>query len=153
MRLTIQKDLAAKVLKCGSGRVWINPERLADVKEAVTAEDIKSLIKAGLISKKQKIGISRVRARKRLVQKRKGRRAGQGSRKGKATARLPRKTKWIHKIRSQRNLLKELKYQGKITPSTFRLLFQKAKGGFFRSQRHIKLYIGERDLLLKNKNK
>ena len=39
---------------------------------------------------------SRVRARKIIVQKRKGRRQGTGSRKGKKTSRLSKKRQWIN---------------------------------------------------------
>ena len=153
MRLTIQKELAAKVLKCGKDRVWISPERVADVKEAVTAQDILSLVRAGLIQKKQKTGQSRVRARHHLIQRRKGRRSGHGSRKGKATARGDAERVWVNKVRVQRRLLKKLKNAQKISTKTFRELYRKSKGGFFRSERHVKIYLDERDLFLKSKDR
>ena len=152
MRLTIQKGLAAKILKCGKYRVAITPERVADVKEAVTAEDIRSLIAAGIIRKKQIQGISRVRARRRIVQKRKGLRTGHGSRKGKAAARQGDKDVWVLRIRAQRSLLKRLKDKKMITTGTFQDAYRKAKGGFFRSQHHIKLYLEERDLFITSKD-
>jgi large subunit ribosomal protein L19e len=148
MRLTNQKTIASKVLKCSPDRVWVAPERIADVKEAVTRQDIKALISDGLIAKKQKTGQSRVRARLRLIQRRKGRRKGQGSRKGKKTARGDtKKTLWINKIRVQRKLIRELKTKKLIDVSTYQILLARAKGGFFRSQRHIKLYVGEKNLI------
>ena len=69
-------------------------------------------------------------------------------RKGKKTARLARKTKWINTIRSQRKLLAELKDSGKIAHQTYRELYLKAKGGYFRNIRHIKLYLEEQKLLI-----
>jgi large subunit ribosomal protein L19e len=149
MRLTNQKKLAGKILGCASDRIWINPERVADVKEAVTREDVKALISDGLISKKQKTGQSRVRARIRLVQRRKGRLKGTGSRKGKKTAREGKKIKWINKIRVQRALLKKLRENSRVEVSTYRNLVLRAKGGFFRSRRHIKHFIEERGLINK----
>lgn len=149
MRLTIQKKLAGQLLKCSANRIWIDPEELSEVSEAITKEDIIGLIKQGIIKKKHPQSQSRVRARVRAVQRRKGRQKGAGHRKGKSTARLPKKNAWMNKIRPQRTLLKGLRDQKKIDTKTYRSLIMKAKGGFFRSRRHIKLYITERDLLNK----
>lgn len=143
MNLTHKRRIAASLLKVGSKRVWFNPERLADIKEAITKEDIRNLVKDGGILIKQKRGISRFRIRARLAQKKKGRRQGPGTRKGKATARLPRKTEWINKIRKQRKFLKLLKSKKAISPKIYRNLRQKIKGSFFRSKRHLKLYLEE----------
>lgn len=146
MDLTVQKRLAADVLKCSSKRVVFDPARVTDIKEAITKKDIKSLVGEGIISEKQKKGISRGRARKTLVKKRKGLRSGPGRRKGKHNARTPRKTEWIKRIRHQRQFLQELKQKKFIDPSVFTQLYGKAKGGFFRSKRHIKIYIDENRL-------
>ena len=146
MRLTNQKTLAGKLFKCSPKRIKINPERLADVKEAVTRQDIRVLVADGLIVKQQSKGHSMVRARIRMVQKRKGRQRGQGARKGKFTARAGKKIVWVNKIRAQRGLLKELKSSKRISVPTYRDMLGKAKGGFFRSRRHINLYLEERGL-------
>ncbi|MBC7219095.1 MAG: 50S ribosomal protein L19e, partial [Hadesarchaea archaeon] len=45
MKLDTKKRLAAKILKVGVNRVWIDPSRLGDVSAAITREDIKRLIK------------------------------------------------------------------------------------------------------------
>ena len=79
-------------------------------------------------------------------QKRSGRRKGYGSRKGKANARAADKLAWKNQIRSQRALLKIMKEKGNITKKVYRGLYEKAKGGFFRSRKHLKLYIEERNL-------
>lgn len=146
MKLDNQKKIAAQISKCSRKRIWLDPDRLSDIKEAITKVDIKSLIKEGVIRKRQAKGVSRVRARKILVQKRKGRQKGSGSRKGKKTARLSRKRKWINKIRAQRILLNELKDKKNISKKVYRELYIKAKGGFFRSKRHIMLFIKEHGL-------
>lgn len=152
MRLTNQKKLAAKLMDCSPDRIWMDPERSADIKEAVTRQDMLSLLSDGLIKKKQKNGQSRSRARIRIAQKRKGRLRGQGSRKGKVFARAWRKNTWIHKVRAQRDLLKELKQGERLSPEDYRDLIRKTKGGFFRSVRHIKLYIGEKGILKEKTN-
>ena len=147
MNLKTQKAIAAKVLHCSSKRVVFASEHLSDIKEAITRHDIRALVNQGLIIKMQKKGVSRVRARKLQIQKRKGRKHGQGSRKGKKTARASKKETWMTRIRLQRAFLKQLLSAEKILTKTYRMLYQKTKGGFFRSKRHIQLYIKEKGLL------
>lgn len=146
MKLNNQHRIAANILKCSEKKIWLDPDRLSDIKEAITKVDIRSLIKEGVIRKKPAKGVSRVRARKILEQKRKGRQKGQGSKKGKRTARLSKKRGWINKIRAQRILLNDLRGKKKISKKEYRDLYIKAKGGFFRSKRHIMLYIEEHGL-------
>jgi|SRR3989338_5836123 len=146
MTLLHQKRIAAQLLKVGMTRIWFDPDHLDDIKEAITKTDVRSLINQGIIQKKPSVGISRGRNRKRLEQKRKGRRQGSGSRKGRKTARLPRKRLWILKIRTQRELLATLRKKKVLDPQGYRELYVKSKGGFFRSKRHIHLYIKEHNL-------
>jgi large subunit ribosomal protein L19e len=149
MRLHVQKRLAASILKRSKDKIAINPSRMEDVKEAITRFDIKSLIKDGAIIAKAVKGPSKVRARKIKAQKRKGRRSGEGSKKGKSTARLSKKAAWMITIRKQREFLRELKEKEYVDSKTFRSLYKKAKGGYFRSKRHVKLYIEEHNLVKK----
>ncbi len=144
MKLDNQKRLAAQILKCSKKRIKFDPDRLSNIKEAITKKDINSLIKDGAIKKVHARGVSRGRARKRLVQRRKGKQKGHGSIKGSRGARLPRKREWINKIRAQRELLKKLKEKKIIDDKVYREFYLKSKGGFFRSMRHIKLYLEER---------
>lgn len=146
MKLDVQKRLAASVFDCSPSRVVFDEERLADIKEAITKVDIKSLIKDKAISKKPVKSISRARSRIRKKQKKAGRKRGQGKRKGKANARAPEKKKWINHVRAQRKLLQNLKEKGVISAQVYRKLYDKSKGGFFRSRNHLKLYIEERHL-------
>jgi len=151
MRLTLQKRLSARVMSCSEKRVIFDPARLEDIKEAITKTDIRLLVGEGAIKEKPKKGVSRVRANKRRVQRRKGLRKGEGRRKGKATAREPKKKIWMNKIRAQRKFIRHLKDNQLIKPEIFKQLYTKSKGGFFRSINHIKLYINENKLLLKPK--
>ena len=151
MNLKTQRRIAADLLKTGINRVKFDPEMLTEIKEAITKSDIRSLIKKGAIKAEAYQSQSRFRARKRLEQKRKGRRKGHGSRKGKKTARLPAKRIWIEKIRLQRKFLRLLKNKNLIITKDYRNLMLKAKGGFFRSKRHIKLFIEERSLIKEKK--
>jgi len=146
MQLKIQKRLAAQILRCSEKRILLDTDRLEDLKEAITKADIKTLINEEAIKEKPIKGISKVRARKIAIQKRKGRRKGAGSRKGKKTARLSKKASWIRTIRLQRKFLKELRQKEIITKTTYQQLYKKSKSGFFRSKRHIKLYLEEQNL-------
>lgn len=147
--LKTQKRLAAQILKCSPKRVWFDPNRLDEIKEGITKFDIRNLVKDNAIKEKPVRATSRSGARRRILQKRKGRRKGSGSRKGKRTARLPKKKGWMNKIRLMRRFLKELRDKGLITKRDYRALYLKAKGGFFRSKRHIKLYIEEQGMFKK----
>ena len=149
MNLRYKRLMAAKILKVGLARVWFDPLKNEEIKEAITREDIKKLVSQGVILVKQKKGISRGRFREVLLQKRKGRMKGPGSKKGKMTSRLSRKRSWVNRIRAQRDLFSEIIEGGKITGDTYKHLRSKAKGGFFRSRRHIKLYLTEHNLWVK----
>lgn len=152
MNLKNQRRLAAQLLKCGENRVWMDPDNLEEIKKAVKRSDIKNLIKHGLIRKKKERGISNARLKKRMMQKKKGRRRGHGSRKGKATARLPKKRKWIKIIRPIRAYLRELRDSGKIDRKTYRLYYRRAKGGQFKSKAHVKLHLEMEGLLKAEEN-
>ncbi|MDP2750407.1 MAG: 50S ribosomal protein L19e [Nanoarchaeota archaeon] len=157
MNLKSKKRMACEVGHCSDRRVIFNPERIEEISKAITKSDIRALINDNAIVIKHKRGVSRGRAREHDAQKRKGRRKGHGSRKGKMTARLPQKQAWIAKIRMQRKFIKELKDKGLVNKEVYRILYLKAKGGFFRSKNHIKIYLNEKDLVIKpnqeNKNK
>ncbi|MBW3013741.1 50S ribosomal protein L19e [Candidatus Woesearchaeota archaeon] len=149
MRLTVQKRLASQLLKCSPDHVWVDPERLEEIKEAITKQDIRNMINNGLIVKKQIRGSSRVRARKNQEQKKRSRRRGKGSRKGTKNARTSPKRQWITRMRVQRTFLKELREKKLISPQDYRVLVRKSKGGFFRNKRHIKLFITEKGYIQK----
>ena len=136
-----QRRLAAEIFKCGEDRVWMDPNALEEIKEAVTKEDIRFLIKRGLIKKIPKRGISRGRINYLRMQKEKGRRKGPGSRKGKKYARYPRKLRWIKSIRGIRRTLKDLRDSDKIDSPTYRKFYRLAKGGTFKSKNHLLMHM------------
>ncbi len=146
MNLTLQKRLAADVLDCSKKRVKFDPERLHDIDEAITKEDIRALIDEGAIAEQQKQGVSRARAKHRQKQRRKGRQRNDGSKKGTPNAQKSSKERWADKVRAQRAYLKELKEDGEIDNQTYRKLYKMVKGGYFRSKRHIRLVLEEREV-------
>lgn len=50
MKLEGKKDLVARTLGVGKGRIVFNVQRLEEVKQAITKQDIKDLVEAGAIS-------------------------------------------------------------------------------------------------------
>ena len=144
------RKMAAEIMKCGESRIRI--ELSKETEEALTREDVKSLIRTGLVWKIPKKGTSRKFAKSRQRQKKKGRRSRAGSRKGTYRARSgPKKRKWIKSIRALRRLLKELKDNGQIEPRTYTQFYPRLKGGEFRNKKHLLTYLDEHDLLKKRK--
>ena len=123
---------------------------MEDIKKAITKVDVRGLIKEKAIKRKAVTSISKSRTRKNKEQKRKGRQRGYGSRKGTKNLRMGKKRRWINLVRAQRELIKELKLRNRISTKSYRMLYLKIKSGFFRNKRHVKLYIGEQNLLEKN---
>ncbi len=146
MKLTTQRRMAASILKVGKNRVWFDNEELGGVEEAVTRADIRGLINDKIIQARQKKGTSRGRANFRKGQEKKGRRSGQGTRKGAKGARFPKKRRWISTIRPIRKTLKELRDSKKIDSITYRKLYGLSKGGIFKSQAHLNSYLKDKKL-------
>jgi len=141
MSLKSQRRLAAQILKVGESRVWIDPERIADVEAAITREEIKKLIHEGAIKALPKKGVSRARARVIHAKKKKGLRKGPGSRSGSARAVVSKKEAWMKKIRALRRRLRELKERRIITQTDYRKLYSMAKSGEFKSIAELERYI------------
>ena len=141
MTLSSQRRMAAEILGVGENRVYISPEDYKKVDEALTREDIRNLIKEGVIYAKPVKGTSRARARIIQKQKSKGRRRGPGRRKGTLNARFPRKERWIRTIRALRKMLREMRDKKEIDVSEYRKLYSWASAGRFKSKSYLKLYI------------
>jgi len=151
MKLDVQRRIAANVLKCSPKRIVFDSTKLKEIKEAITKADIRALIIDGYITKKRKKGISKFRARYIRKQKIKGKKKGHGSRKGKKKARTPKKEKWMNTVRKLRRMLKGLKQGNLIENNVYWDLYKKIKGGFFRSKRHLQIYLEENRLIKKEK--
>ena len=121
MKFKIQKRLSARVLKSSKKKIWFDSNRLEEIKEAITKADIRSLIKDKAIKAKKTRGISRYRTRRVQEQKSKGR------------------------------FLKNLRDKNVIDKSSYRSLYMKSKGNFFRSKRHLKMYLDEQGIIKNEK--
>jgi large subunit ribosomal protein L19e len=152
MNLEMQKRLSSKVAKVGLARVKINPENADQVKEAITKADIRDLIDNKVIEILPLVRNSKARARARAKSKKKGRQSGPGSKVGTKNARTPTKRVWINRIRLQRKIIKSFKDSGRLSAGDWKILYYRAKGGFFRNKRHL-LQTIEQGKLLKEKKK
>lgn len=104
MNLENKKELASRVLGVGKGRIFLNPERREDIKEAITRQDIRDLKEDGAIKVKDKKG------RKKNVERKTKRREG----KVKKTINK-RKEEYVNSVRKQRKYLKRMKEEGEIS--------------------------------------
>lgn len=136
-KLSLQRRLAAEILKVGKSRIWMDPEKLEDIKNAITKSDIKKLVRQGVI----KAVPEKIKKRGEKKKKKKGPGRKKGRRKGSD------KRKWIATIRPLRKMLKELRDSGKITKSQYRQLYSLVKGGMFRSRSHLRFYLTQRKIL------
>jgi len=141
---SIQKKLASKVLKVGIDKVWLDPTKMEEIEKAITKADIRRLIKKGYIKKKE--------AKRFRKEREKKRRKGPGSRKGKKTAKVSRKRRWINTVRPLRRYLRQLKSSGVLSSKDYRKLRLLVKGGMFRSVSHLKFYLKQKGILKEEKN-
>jgi large subunit ribosomal protein L19e len=139
--MSLQKRLAARILKVGESKVWLDPTKAKDVEAAITKIDIRKLIKKGYIKA--------LPGKLHRPKERKKRKKGMGSRKGRKHAIVSRKRKWISVVRPLRAMLKELKDSNQIDKQTYGMLYSLVKGGMFRSRSHLKIYLEQHDLLKK----
>lgn len=131
------RKISARVLKVGISKVWIDEAQTAKVKEAITKEDIKGLIKGRVIRKKRDAFQSRGRARLLQAQKRKGRKKGFGKRKGTQKTRMRKKQSWVKRVRALRKKLRELKKQGIVEKGSFKRFYKLIKGNYFKGKKQL----------------
>ena len=81
VNLKSKRQLVSRILGVGVGRVRFDPEYLDDVTDAITRDNIRSLITAGTIQVKPIVGTSKGRAHFKKPQRRK-RGTKQGAKKG-----------------------------------------------------------------------
>ena len=130
MQLAKKKELAAKVLKVGKGRIVFAEGRLNEIKEAISRMDIKDLHKSGAIS------IREVKGRTKIV-KRKNRR-----RTGKIKQNVNnRKAEYVIITRKLRAFVRGAFRVGKINAEEKQEIRKQIRARKFRSKRQLKEHL------------
>ena len=130
MNLAKKKELAKKTLGVGKHRLIFNKEGIAEIKEAITKEDIKNLHKDGII------GIKPIKGR-RKVERRKRRRGP-----GKIKRRINnRKQIYVKITRKLRAYIRGLRNNNSIDKDTYKDLRKKIKMRNFRSKANLKEHL------------
>jgi large subunit ribosomal protein L19e len=137
VNLKKKRELVARILGIGANRVRFEPDKLDDIADSITREDLRSLVKRGTIWTTKVKGTSRGRAKtKQAIRKKSG--LGPGSKKGKKTARTGKKSAYVTKVRSMRYHLKVMKDRNEINRQTYWLIYRKVDGGQVRSVSHLR---------------
>ena len=147
MAMNTVRRIAAEIIGVGENKVRFQPEANSKIAEALTREDVRSLIKDGSIYFIAPRGVSRIRGREKQEQARKGRRGGAGSRKGTHAARRSPKEHWIAKVRSQRRYLRALLDGKKIPEQSSRKIYLMIKGNAFKGVKVLETYLRDNKLM------
>ena len=142
VNLKAKKRLASRVTGVGVHRIKFDTDHLDDVADAITRENIRSLITANTITIKSFTGTSKGRAHKKKAQRNK-RGTTQGAKKGKKGARVGKKEVYVAKVRSLRRLLKTAKDRKDLTNPEFWILYKKVGGNTVRNKAHLRTLMEE----------
>jgi large subunit ribosomal protein L19e len=132
MNLRNKKELAAKTFKVGKSRIVFVLERMDEIKEALTKEDIRALHQEGAIL------IKDVKGRKVKIKKKKKRSVGNVRKKVNR-----RKQDYVIITRKLRRFAAELKNQGRLSGEEVKEIRKKIRNKEFKSKANLKAYIGE----------
>lgn len=127
MNLRKKKQLVARKLKIGKNKVKFDTDSLAEIKEAITALDVRDLKKSNIITSKTKKG--RQTKKKRKTKKREGKIKKKVNKRKQTYAKLTRKL---------RKYAKGLKKQGDLNSDEYKDVRKKIKSKQFRSKSNLR---------------
>ena len=132
MKLDGKKDFAARVLGVGKGRIAFNNLRLADIKEALTRQDIIDLCGDGAII------IKEIRGRAKKEKRKTRKRAGSFRHKSKKG-----KDEYMIITRKSRAYIQELREHESITEEQYQKLRKEIRARMFKDKVHLKERIAQ----------
>ena len=132
MNLMKKKLLAARTLKIGKERIMFMQARLNEIKEAITKQDIRDLVKDGAIVVKEIKG--------RLKNKKRKTRRSTGNIRKKPNT---RKKDYVTLTRKLRTYVEYLEKSGKISKDEKKELRKRIRNKDFRSKANLKEHLGD----------
>jgi len=133
MKLDNKKYFVARTMNVGMSRIVFNKERLNEIKEAITKQDIRDLVRDGAIF------IKPINGRAKVERRTSRRRAGSIRKKVKNG-----KREYMTMTRKLRAYLGELRKQEAITRDQWVTLRKRVRARHFRSKAHMKEEIGQK---------
>ena len=130
MNLNNKKELAAKTLRVGKGRLQFKQENLNEIKEAITRQDIKQLNQEGIIT------IKPIKGRKKNVTRK--HRRGPGKIKMKVNKRKQEYVKITRKLRAYAMSLRE---RGVLERELYKKIRNKIRMREFKSKAGMKDFL------------
>tara|TARA_Y100000310_G_scaffold37360_1_gene35093 strand:+ start:904 stop:1302 length:399 start_codon:yes stop_codon:yes gene_type:complete len=127
MKLETKKALASRALEVGKARIVFNTERLSEIKEAITKQDIKDLHKSGAIIIKDPSG------RRKNIKKKTRRRLGSRKKIVKT-----RKKDYMALTRKLRKFIQHLRKTAGIDRDEYRKLRKEIRAKAFKSKANLK---------------
>ncbi|MCH7568260.1 MAG: hypothetical protein IIA87_02460 [Nanoarchaeota archaeon] len=127
MKLNNKKELAVRTLGIGKDRILFNKERLEEIKEAITKQDIRDLVKDKAII------IKEIKGSKKRKKRKTRRRKGSIKKKVKT-----RKRDYMIITRKLRAYALELKKRGALGLEEYRKIRKEIRAKEFRSKAHMK---------------
>lgn len=127
MNLEKKKDLAVRTLNVGRERIVFNINRLSEIKEAITKQDIRDLVK------EKAIVVKEIKGRRKIVKRRTRRRMGSIKKKiGN------KKQEYVKLVRRLRKYLAEMRKQNKVSDENYRELRKEIRSGVHLTKNHLK---------------
>ncbi len=142
VNLKTKRRLVARILGVGANRIKFDSEYLDDVADAITRDNIRSLLTANIIEVKPIKGTSKGRSYYKKSQRRK-RGTKQGSKKGAKGSRIGKKQVYVRKIKALRHRLNVSKGRKEINNKEYWKLYRQAGGNQIRNVAHLRTLIEE----------
>jgi large subunit ribosomal protein L19e len=133
MKLDNKKAFVARTLGIGKARIVFNNQRLNEIKEAITKQDIRDLANDGAIF------IKPINGRAKVERRTSRRRAGSIRKKA-----INHKREYMIITRKLRAYLAELRKQEVITRDAWVTLRKRVRARDFRSKAHLKEELGHK---------
>ena len=132
MKLNKKKALIARITGIGKGRIAFDPERLGEIKDVLSRQDIRDLMASNVIMIKQ------IKGRRKKQRRKTRRRAGSIRKKPKL-----RKRKYIILTRKLRSYIAKLRKENKLAREHYYMLRKEIRAKLFKDKIHLKERINE----------